>query len=625
MIRLMGVVMLSFVWFYASPLTQAQTKNRDQIARKDTWQLQDIYPSDRAWQTAKQTLAQRLDQIETFKGKLAKNPETLLQCLSLNSDNQKELTQLFCYASMKSDQDKRVSLYQGMEQQMHDLMTQYQGMIAYIEPEIVAMDQSTLDDFLVREPKLAVYKIYLYNLQRTKAHLLSEPEEKILAQTGLMATAPSSIYDVFSDAELPYPRIQLEDQTEALLNKAGFARYRAVPNRADREKVFDAFFDALNQFRQTFGTDLAAQVKKDLFYARVRKYDSCLQNALDHDNIPVEVYQNLVDNVNKNLDTFYRYLRLKQRMLKVDQLEYYDIYAPVVKGVDLNYTYDQAKSLVLDALQPLGQSYTDVVKKAFDQRWIDVYPTGGKRSGAYSNGSCYDVHPYILMNYNSRYEDVSTLAHELGHTMHSYLSNHTQPYPTADYSIFVAEVASTLNEALLMHKVLQTVDNDEVRLSLLMNYLDGIKGTVFRQTQFAEFELAIHQKAEAGEALTGDSLTQLYRDIIHRYYGCDQGICHIKDLYDIEWAYVPHFYYDFYVYQYATSFTASTALSEEILNRAPGAVKHVLAFLSSGGSDYPINLLKKAGVDMMTSDPFDKTMAAMNRVMDQIEAILEKQ
>ena len=625
MIRLMGVVMLSFVWFYASPLTQAQTKNRDQIARKDTWQLQDIYPSDRAWQTAKQTLAQRLDQIETFKGKLAKNPETLLQCLSLNRDNQKELTQLFCYASMKSDQDKRVSLYQGMEQQMHDLMTQYQGMIAYIEPEIVTLDQSTLDDFLVREPKLAVYKIYLYNLQRTKAHLLSEPEEKILAQTGLMATAPSSIYDVFSDAELPYPRIQLEDQTEALLNKAGFARYRAVPNRADREKVFDAFFDALNQFRQTFGTDLAAQVKKDLFYARVRKYDSCLQNALDHDNIPVEVYQNLVDNVNKNLDTFYRYLRLKQRMLKVDQLEYYDIYAPVVKGVDLNYTYDQAKSLVLDALQPLGQSYTDVVKKAFDQRWIDVYPTGGKRSGAYSNGSCYDVHPYILMNYNSRYEDVSTLAHELGHTMHSYLSNHTQPYPTADYSIFVAEVASTLNEALLMHKVLQTVDNDEVRLSLLMNYLDGIKGTVFRQTQFAEFELAIHQKAEAGEALTGDSLTQLYRDIIHRYYGCDQGICHIKDLYDIEWAYVPHFYYDFYVYQYATSFTASTALSEEILNRAPGAVKHVLAFLSSGGSDYPINLLKKAGVDMMTSDPFDKTMAAMNRVMDQIEAILEKQ
>jgi oligoendopeptidase F len=281
-------------------------------------------------------------------------------------------------------------------------------------------------------------------------------------------------------------------------------------------------------------------------------------------------------------------------------------------------------ALVLDAFKPLGEDYGKVVQQAFDQRWIDVYPTPAKRSGAYSNGGCYDVHPYILLNYNGQYDDVSTLAHELGHTMHSFYSNKNQPYATADYSIFVAEVASTLNEALLIHKVLQTVDSDDIRLSLLMNYLDGIKGTVFRQTQFAEFELAIHEAAENGQPLTGDSLTELYGKILKRYYGHDQGVCHIDDLYCVEWAYIPHFYYNFYVYQYSTSFTASTALSEKILAHEAGAVDKYIAFISSGGSDYPINQLRAAGVDMMTSDPFDKTMKAMNRVMDQIEAVLDK-
>ncbi len=621
----LGVIMWVTILGTAVDSTQAQIRERDQIENQYTWQLEDIYHSDQQWQEAKETLAGRLDEVEQYKGKLAAAPKQLLSCLELNNDIDKELTRLYCYASMHSDLDKRVSLYQGMEQQIRDIATTFASKVAFIEPEIVAMDQATLDDFMAQEPKLAVYKMYLNDIQRTKEHLLSEPEEIILAQTGLLSAGASSIYEVFSDAELPYATVTLSDGTEALLNKAGFSRYRAVTNREDRAQVFDAFFGALDNFRQTFGTQLAAQMKKDLFYAQVRKYDSCLHSALDRNNIPVEVYQSLVRNVNDNLDTFHRYLKLKQRMLGVDQLEYYDVYAPTVKGVDLEYDYDQALDLVLEAVHPLGPDYVEIVKKAFASRWIDVYPTPGKRSGAYSNGSCYDVHPYILLNYNGQYNDVSTLAHELGHTMHSYFSNQTQPYATCGYSIFVAEVASTLNEALLMDKVLKEVESDDVKLSLLMNYLDGVKGTIFRQTQFAEFELAAHQKAEAGEPLTGDSLTELYIDIIRRYYGHEQGVCHIQDLYGIEWSYVPHFYYNFYVYQYATSFTASTAMSEHILSGDPGAVERTIAFLSSGGSDYPINQLKDAGVDMMTDEPFKQTMAAMNRAMDQIEEILNKQ
>jgi oligoendopeptidase F len=311
-------------------------------------------------------------------------------------------------------------------------------------------------------------------------------------------------------------------------------------------------------------------------------------------------------------------------MLDVETLKYSDVYAPVVKGIDLKYTFEQAKELILDAVEPLGSDYKGVIAEAFEKRWIDVYPTPGKRSGAYSNGSAYDVHPYILLNYNGQYEDVSTIAHELGHTMHSYYSNKNQPYPTADYSIFVAEVASTFNEALLIHKMLEEIEDADTRLSLLMNYLEGIRVTVFRQTQFAEFELLIHQKAERGEPLTGDVLSELYGDILKRYYGHEKGICHIDDLYKVEWAYIPHFYYNFYVFQYSTSFTASTALSEKVLGKEEGAVEKYIEFLSSGGSDYPINILKKAGVDMTSAEPFKKTMAAMNRTMDEIEKILKE-
>lgn len=311
-------------------------------------------------------------------------------------------------------------------------------------------------------------------------------------------------------------------------------------------------------------------------------------------------------------------------MLGVDTLKYIDLYAPVVKGVDLEYNIEEGKELVLDAMKPLGSDYTGVLKTSFDERWIDVYPTPGKRSGAYSNGSVYDVHPYVLLNYNNQYEDVSTLAHEMGHAMHSYYSNTNQPYALSDYSIFVAEVASTFNEVLLMDKMLNEIKDDDTRLSLLMNYLDGFKGTLFRQTQFAEFELAIHEKVEKGEPLTSDVLDEMYGNILKKYYGHDEGVTYIDDLFKTEWAYIPHFYYNYYVYQYATSYTASIALGEKVLNNEPGAVDDYINFLSSGSSDYPINLLKKAGVDMTTREPFTKAMAAMDRVMDEIEEILNR-
>ncbi len=601
-----------------------QIRERSEVPVKDTWKLEDLYASDELWNEAKEKLVAQFDNVLKYKGELASSSDQLLECLEFNSDISREVDQLYSYASMKSDEDTRNPKYLGMRQQLEQLVTDYNSKASFIEPEIAAMNKQKFDDFIEREMDLEDYKMYLYDIQRTKAHRLSESEEKILAEAALLANSPSSIYMIFSDAELPYPEVELSDGTVARLNKAGYARYRALPNHEDREKVFQAFWKTFNDFKRTFGVQLYSNLKRDMFYARTRRYKSSLESALDNYNIPTEVYSSLIENVNKNLDTFHRYLNLKKRMLGVDKLKYSDLYAPAVKGIDLEYTFEEAKELVLDSAKPLGKDYLEVVKQAFEKRWIDVYPTTGKRSGAYSSGSAYDVHPYILLNYNGRYDDVSTLAHELGHTMHSYYSNKNQPYPTADYSIFVAEVASTFNEALLINKTLSEIKDDGTRLSLLMDYLEGARQTVFRQTQFAEFERLIHENAEQGEPLTGDVFNKLYGDILKRYYGHDKGVCYIDESYTVEWAYVPHFYYNFYVYQYATSFTASTALVERVLNNEKKAVKKYIEFISSGGSDYPINLLKKAGVDMTTAEPFNKTIAAMNRTMDEIEKILEK-
>lgn len=621
--RVIEVVMIGML-FSLPQAVQSQTRNRADVATEYTWQLADLYPSMDAWKSEKGKLVEEFPAILKFKGKLGQSPVELLGCLEMRSNLSKTFAQLYVYAGLFSDQDTRDAQALSIKQEMAQLAVDFSTRLAFIEPEIAAMTKEQIDLFLQKEPALDDFSIYLYDIQRRKAHKLSEKEEKLIAEAGLMADAPYSIYSIFSNAELPYPTVKLTDGTEVLVDQAGYSRYRALAERDNRELVFQAFFQTLENFKRTFASQLYANIKKDMFYARARNYPNTLQSALDENNIPVAVYHNLIENINKNLPTFHRYLKLRKRMLGVDTLRYSDMYAPVVKGIDLHYEYPEAKTMIQESLKPLGKSYADVLQQAFSNRWIDLYPTTGKRSGAYSNGSAYDVHPYILMNYNGQYNDVSTLTHELGHALHSHFSNKTQRYPKADYPIFVAEVASTLNEALLIDYVLKQIDNDDVRLSLLMSYLDNVKGTLFRQTQFAEFELRIHEAAERGEPLTDVTLTGLYGDIFRKYYGHDAGVCVVDDLYALEWAFIPHFYYNYYVYQYSTAFTASTALSQKILAKEPKAVEKYLQFISAGGSDYPIELLKTAGVDMTTAEPFEKAMQAMNKTMDEIDKILEK-
>lgn len=607
-----------------APDARAQPRERAEAPEAYTWQLEDLYPNDAAWRKAKDELAASMDQILQYQGKLTESPEALLACLAFDSRLGKEFKRLLSYANMKSDLDTRDADNMSMKQEIQQIGTNYGTKASFIDPELVKLDEATIDRFIREEPGLEVYRFALMDILRRKTHKLSAEEEKIIAEAGLMSGGPADIYNIFANAELPYPEVTLSDGSKVRLNQAGYGLHRASPVRQDREQVFREFWGAMNRFRQTLGVSLYSKIKGDVFYARVRGYDSSLEAKLDQNNIPVEVYHALIQNVNDNLDSFHRYLKIKKRMLGVDTLKYSDLYAPTVKNVELKYTYEEARDLVLKAFAPMGEDYVATVRKALENRWIDVYPTPGKRAGAYSNGSAYDVHPYILLNFNGTYSDVSTLAHELGHTMHSHLSNTHQPYPLAGYSIFVAEVASTLNEALLKDAMLKTIKDDDIRLSLLMQYLDGIKGTLFRQTQFAEFELRMHEIAEKDRPLTGDNLTALYGDILKRYYGHDRGVTHIEDRVTVEWAFIPHFYYNFYVYQYATSFTASTALAERVLAGEKGAIEDVMGFLTAGGSKYPIDILKDAGVDMTGSEPFDKTMQAMNRTMDEIETILNK-
>lgn len=604
---------------------KSQTVDRATVDPKYTWKLEDIYASDADWQKDKEKVKADLDHFETYKGKLGSSSKTLLEFLKFSSNFNQRFTKVYCYASMKSDQDISNTKYMGMLQELRQLEPTVGAKTSFAEPELLVLGKETIDKFIGEQKELGIYKMYLQELLRQKEHLLSEKEERIMALSSSMAGNGYSIYKVFANTELPYPKATLSNGETVKLDQAGFSKYRAESNRADRELVFHTFWSAMKQFQATMAEQLLANVNAHIFSARARNYSSCLESSLDKNNIPVSVYHSLIDNVNKNLPVFHRYLALRKRMLGLDTLKYSDMYASVVKDVDLKYSYDEAQQIIIDALSPLGKDYQSVIKKAFNERWLDVYPTTGKRSGAYSQGSVYDVHPYMLLNYNGQYNDVSTTAHELGHTMQSYYSNKTQPFPLADYPIFTAEVASTFNEDLLNNYMVSKITDDNVKLSLMMSRLDGFKGTLFRQTQFAEFELAIHEKVEAGEPLTSDVLNRIYGDILRKYYGHDKGVCLIDDLYSVEWSYIPHFYYNFYVYQYATSFTASSALAEKVLSNEKGALEKYLQFISAGGSDYPIELLKKAGVDMTSSEPFDKAIASMNHIMDEIEAILKKQ
>ena len=594
-------------------------RDRSRIPEKYKWDLSDVYPDEKAWEKAKHALVAALPEIAAFRGTLAGAPGRLFDCLAFADRLHRDYTRLACYARMKSDIDTREAKYLAMDQEMSQIAADFSSSSSFIEPEILRIAPERIDAFIKEDPRLEPYRHIIDNILRRKAHTRDESEEKIIAEAGLMADSPGNINGVFTNADFPYPEVTLEDGAVVRLDPAAFGLNRRSPNRKDREKVFTVYMGKMNEFRRTFGAQLAAEARKNMFYARARNYGSCLERALDEYNIPTAVYKNLISGIRGHLDTMRRYLDLRRRFLGLDELHYHDLYAPIVADIDLSYTYDEAIGHVLKSLAPLGKEYAAIAKTALNSRWIDVYHNDGKCSGAYSNGSVYDVHPYILLNYNGKYDDVSTIAHELGHTMHSYLANKAQPYALSNYSIFVAEVASTFNEALLLDYMLKTETRANVRLSLLGSYLDNARATVFRQTQFAEFELKIHELAESGTALTGDQLDELYLDITRQYYSHGAGGCVVDDIIRAEWAYIPHFFYNFYVYQYATSFIASTALAEKVIAGESGATESYLELLRAGGADYPINLLCKAGVDMTTRSPMDACIRRINQVMDEME------
>jgi len=602
----------------------AQERDRARIPDQLKWNLADLYPSVAAWRAAKEKLAADIPKLKRFEGKLGASAASLADALDAQYGLDKELSRIYVYASLLADQDTRDSEHQGMQQEMVQLASTFAAQAAFIEPELLRAGKPAIERMLASEPRLKIYRFYLEDVARRAPHTLSASEEEILASAGPLAGAPSNAFNILSNADFPYPSVTLSDGRSVKLDQAAFADLRALPNRADREKVMAAFFTALGGFRRTYGTMLDGEVQKVLFFANARHYNTALEASLDSANIPVSVYTRLVDGVNRNLPAFHRYLNLRKRILGLNDLHYYDLYAPLVGSVKLEYTPQEAQKIVVDAVAPLGTEYQSVIKQAFDSRWIDLLPSEGKRSGAYSNGGAYDVHPYMLINFSGKYADVSTLAHELGHTMQSYFSNKTQPYPLSGYPIFVAEVASTFNESLLIDSVLKTIKDDDTRLSLLGNYLENIKGTMFRQTQFAEFELRMHEAAGKSQPITGDALDKLYLDITRKYYGDAQGVCKVDDYIAHEWSYIPHFYRDFYVFQYATSFMASEALASKVKAGDAAARDRYLKFLSAGGSKYPIELLRDAGVDMTTDEPLDLTIKTMNRVMDEMEAILAK-
>jgi len=591
---------------------------------QDRWDLSQIYPDRAAWEAAFDTVGKDVEQVKACQGHLGDGAAKLRECLDAAYALRKTLERVTSYSGMTYDQNTRIAESKEMNDRADLLANRVGQALSFVRPEILSLGRERIDAFLAKEPGLGRYRHILDDILRRGAHTRTAAEEEIIATAGMVTDAPYSVYNILANADTPWPTVTLSDGSKVRLDQAAYTRYRSSVNREDRRKVFDAFWAAWKEFARTFGTTLFSQVKRDAFYAKVRHYDSSLESALDDNKVPVEVYRTLIRETDASLPTLHRYFRLRARMLGVDKLRYYDIYPPLVK-TDKTYSIDDAKRLVLEATQPLGEDYVSVVKQGFGNRWMDVYPRQGKQSGAYSNGAVYDVHPYVLMNYNDDYESLSTLAHEFGHAMHSYLANTAQPYPTADYSIFLAEVASTMNEALLLEKMLKEAKDDDERLFYLGSALEQLRGTYYRQAMFAEFELRIHEIVERGEALSSDRLTQIYGELLRRYSGQAEGVMDIDDAYTVEWAYIPHFYYNFYVYQYATSIAASSLIADRILQGERGAAKTYLDLLKAGGSDYPYELLKRAGVDLATPDPYRSIAARMDRIMDQIEAILAKQ
>ena len=594
-----------------------------QTPMEETWQLTDLFADDAAFERAKEEFRDgTLPGVDRHRGRLFESAASLADALEATSAASEQLQLLHCYAALKSDRDIRVATYQAMRQEVELLGTDLSGRAAFLHPEILAGSVEQIEQFLEQEPRLQPYAHFLRDLIRQRSHVLSTAEERIVAETGLLRGHPGTLYGVLTNTELPRPTVTLADGTNVVLSTVEFQKHRATQNRDDRRKIYPEFFSAYAAFKNSLGLNLYAGVKGHMFRTRVRGYSSCLATALDSDNVPEDVYRNLIRQVHRHLPLLHRYFRLRAGALGVDRLEYSDLHCPLTVSPPRRYTIADARELVTRSMEPLGATYVAALNQAFDSRWIDWHPSQGKRSGAYATGWAYRVHPYVLVNYNGDYEGVTTVAHEMGHAMHSHFSNISQSFATADYSIFVAEVASTFNEALLLQRMFEQAESREERLFLLGSYLDGIRGTLFRQTMFAEFELEIHEMAERGEVLTGERLSEVYLRLLRFYHGHDDGVVHVAEEYAIEWAVIPHLYYDFYVYQYATGIVAASALARDVLDQQGEATERYLGFLRAGGSDYPLEILRRSGVDLEQAAPYDGAFASIGARLDQLEESL---
>jgi len=597
---------------------------RKNVPEKYKWNLSDLYKTEKDFLKSRENFQNNINAISKYKGKLGESSESLKNCLDTLFVLSKDYSKLTSYTSMNADQDLRNSDSQKLKNETTTVGREFASEVSFITPELVSLGEEKLKTFLKENKGLNIYKMFILDAIRTSKHTLSAQEEKLLSKTSVLASTPYNTYSIFSNTELNFPEITLSNGDKIKLSQAMYGKYRASQNPKDREIVFSNFFKTYKKYEGTIGTLLYSQVQKDWFYAKEKKYSSCVEAALDKNNVPTNVYTQLVNDINNNLKSLHRYLKLRKKMMGLDVLKYSDLYTSLVKEIDLKYSYNDSKNLLLKAMQPLGKEYVNALENGINSRWADIYPTEGKRSGAYSNGSAYDVHPFVLLNHNDDYDSISTFAHEFGHSMHSWFSNKYQPYATSDYSIFVAEVASTFNENLLNNYLVKHETDPLKKLFLLGNLLERIRATIFRQAMFAEFELKIHTAVENDKALTGKDFSKIYLEIVRKYYGHNEGICQVDDIYEIEWAFIPHFYYNYYVYQYSTGLIASTALAENVIEKKEGSVEKYLNFLKSGNSDYPINILAKAGADLTTSTPLETTMKVFNKTMDEIEDTLKQ-
>ncbi len=599
-------------------MTNQSIPKRSEVPEEMTWNLKDMFESDQAWMAEYEAMKEFPAKIAAFQGTLARSAQDLLAWFRLQDEIELRLSVLMGYASCKGDEDTGNSFYQDVRGKAMNVYVSIASAAAFATPEIMAIPEETLNGFYAQEPELETYRRSLYQIRRRKDHILSPAEERLLASAGEMANASENIAGVFRNADQIFPDVTDSQGNVHPLTDATFVPLLTSPDRELRRRAFETYYKQLGQYKNTIAATLDGQFKQLCFFANARHYDSTIQASLDATEVPVPVYMNLIEAVHNNLDKMYRYVALRKKLLGVDELHMYDVYTPIVADADQAITYEQAKETVLEALQVLGEDYVDLLKEGFNNRWIDVYENVGKRSGAYSSGNSRP-HPYVLLNHKDNLDCQFTLAHEMGHALHSYHSCKYQPVSTSDYVIFVAEVASTCNEVLLMRHLLKKTTDKKQRAYLINHFMDQFKGTVYRQTMFAEFELAMGKMAESGQALTADALCQKYHALNKLYFGPDMVS---DDQIALEWARIPHFFYNYYVFQYATGFSAAVAIANRILKEGAPAVADYKKFLSGGCSTDPISLLKIAGVDMSSPEPVNSALALFGELVDEMEQLV---